>query len=259
MKNSYIPVIVAIVLSPLFAQGQQCIDIPNMPISQINDNINDDVNYPVGSAYYSSGDIDLVKNPTSSNINHTQGDTIFCIGSGDGLFFSFANAPDPKTVTLNTQYEFGIVVDGDTVYQNNTPPASYTGSNFSYTATSMPSVHTITGSFDTVKVLNQGNLCISKVCVEQGGVAGVKEIFSSPEEDLLIFPNPVKQNQEISFKSSKNIDKILITDVSGKTIYTNNFSSNEVNLTLDQKYHSGIYFVAVLVDHKWLQKKIVVY
>lgn len=259
MKQYSLSLNIIIILSTFFVQGQNCIDIPNMPISQINDNINDDVSYPVGSVYWSSGNIEFVKNQNSGEIFLGNGDTTFCTSSGSGFHMSVANASNPKTLTLQTEYESGIVVDGDTVYQNASPPASYTGTNFSYTSSGMPTTATISGSFDSLEILFSGNLCVYNLCLEEDSVAAVTEISTTYRKDILVFPNPVSQNQELSIKSNETIDKILITDMSGKTIYMNSLSSNETKLIVDEKFDSGIYFISVLSGQRKEQKKIVVY
>ena len=89
----------------------------------------------------------------------------------------------------------------------------------------------------------------SDVGIEENG----KENFS-----LSIFPNPVSENFQITIPQNFNAEKILITDVNGKIIYSKTISS-ENKLVVDvSSFPRGIYSVQLIAEKKIASAKFAV-
>ncbi|MDZ4840260.1 MAG: T9SS type A sorting domain-containing protein [Bacteroidota bacterium] len=106
----------------------------------------------------------------------------------------------------------------------------------------------------------------SNVCERiglDGFVTNIAPITSLTTEDVNVYPNPIVNDVNLSFKLKKKVQlTIYITDANGKVIYTffnqmanegvNKFSVSTAGLS------SGIYFVTVMADNKTkVTKKIV--
>jgi len=75
------------------------------------------------------------------------------------------------------------------------------------------------------------------------------------ENDVLIYPNPTHDKVYLR-ASNNNIQKVTLTDITGKLIFsTNNIQQHE---TIDLSgYRSGIYFISIQTDNKVFTTKIV--
>ena len=237
--------------------SNDCVDIPNLPVNQINDNINDNVNYPMGSVFWSEGNIEFIKKDTL-NWNHQPGDSTFCI-SGNPIVFtiSVANAVSPKTLDLGILYEDGVIVDGDTIYNNSNPPATYSGSGFTFTE-NIASSYTISGDFDTVQIfVNGGNLCVYEICLEENTLDLNKTVQSASSE-LAIFPNPVQPYQTININNDQIIREVLVKSLNGQLLLQQHSSAQQVSFPIDGRFKSGIYIVSLLIDDHWQHRKLII-
>ena len=75
-----------------------------------------------------------------------------------------------------------------------------------------------------------------------------------------IYPNPSKGSFNIEFKDFVNNYSVEVFDVTGKTIYENNFdqASNLVQTINLENPSSGVYFINVKSDKGIVTKKLVV-
>ena len=80
------------------------------------------------------------------------------------------------------------------------------------------------------------------------------------QNDFSIYPNPSKGSFNIQFKNFVNSYSVEVFDVTGKTIYENNFdqSSNLVQAINLQNTTSGVYFINVKSDKGIVTKKLVI-
>ncbi|WP_310557364.1 ELWxxDGT repeat protein [Flavobacterium sp.] len=70
---------------------------------------------------------------------------------------------------------------------------------------------------------------------------------TSNETKIKIFPNPVKDILTIQNSENLTIDKISITDLTGKKVLEQNTNSNTINV---EKLQNGIYVVQIISDGK---------
>jgi hypothetical protein len=75
------------------------------------------------------------------------------------------------------------------------------------------------------------------------------------EKDISIYPNPFEDN--LIIKSSLNLDKLVVNDMTGRQVYTQNITSN-TKTTLDlSQLNSGIYFVTLSKNGSKFIKRII--
>ncbi len=73
--------------------------------------------------------------------------------------------------------------------------------------------------------------------------------------EIIIYPNPAV-NKQFSVSSKVPIDKISISELTGKVIYSEKPNSPVININL-RKFPSGIYFVKIKIDNNETIKKII--
>ncbi len=75
------------------------------------------------------------------------------------------------------------------------------------------------------------------------------------DKDISIYPNPFEDN--LIIKSSLNLDKLVVNDMTGRQVYTQNITSN-TKTTLDlSQLNSGIYFVTLSKNGSKFIKRII--
>ena len=80
------------------------------------------------------------------------------------------------------------------------------------------------------------------------------------QNQFSLYPNPTKDNFTIAFKDNLSSYSVEVFDVTGKTIYENNFaqSSNLVQTINLDNATSGVYFVNIKSDKGLVTKKLVI-
>tara|TARA_X000000368_G_C23011744_1_gene703806 strand:- start:232 stop:1491 length:1260 start_codon:yes stop_codon:yes gene_type:complete len=64
--------------------------------------------------------------------------------------------------------------------------------------------------------------------------------------NIKLYPNPAKDKINIVFNNSSNIKNISITDITGRTVYTENIANNTSSIEVNTiKYNPGIYFCEI--------------
>jgi hypothetical protein len=86
--------------------------------------------------------------------------------------------------------------------------------------------------------LRDDSIRFSDFSITEGTLA--TEEFPSNNEDLLLFPNPVHDNLELSEKIRNNYDSIRVFDTNGKLILSQQLLSSNLNLS---NLSPGLYFV----------------
>lgn len=82
--------------------------------------------------------------------------------------------------------------------------------------------------------------------------------------NLNIYPNPINNTQQLSITFNSNlkfdIDEIIITDITGKTVLSTSVENNLNKMQMDiSTLHSGMYFVTVKSGNAIVTKKLTVY
>jgi hypothetical protein len=109
---------------------------------------------------------------------------------------------------------------------------------------------------DTLSIANLGGHAyyyIDYICVSMDSLTCTKAptIINSRKEknESKIFPNPTLDKIHINIE---NIENIEIVDLNGIIIYSG--KENEIDLS---QYHSGIYYIHIVTDEKYINEKII--
>ena len=76
--------------------------------------------------------------------------------------------------------------------------------------------------------------------VDDSEVSDIKEIKAS---NVSIYPNPITNNGTITFDISKSTYKVVISDVTAKTVMKKTITNNK--LKLDANLKNGVYFIEI--------------
>lgn len=95
------------------------------------------------------------------------------------------------------------------------------------------------GTFD----INSGTISNGITYCIQGEICWESVNENKTIQNIIIFPNPVKESLTINLNNSK-IETVEIIDILGKVVYSQNVNSNEINIS---RYNipSGLYFLKV--------------
>jgi subtilisin-like proprotein convertase family protein len=192
---------------------------------------------------------------------------IGCPLNGDWKIIITDNLMQDNGYIFNWQVNFDTLVfpagynlGGATVLASGgVPPYSYFWSNGATTASVnrlAPGTYTvqITDSDTINKKASLPNKTFSTVVITEGLIANVKIDLDEP---FSIYPNPVLENLNISFKSDKGMKHVTIHNLSGVLLTEKNFENKE-SIQLDlENYPKGIYFVKVQSENETFTKKII--
>ncbi|MBD3636797.1 MAG: T9SS type A sorting domain-containing protein [Crocinitomicaceae bacterium] len=160
MKNSLL--ILTLLVCPMITFSQNCIDLDPYDELYLNDVSSDDVTYPIGDPFITTGDISYVK-PSSGNFyQFINGDSLLYVGDID-IDVSASNCTN-KSLTFRSSYTLGIVIDGDTVMTQMNPNAYYNSGTWEFQMISFTTIK-VTGDFDVVHIISSTNYLFD-VCLE---------------------------------------------------------------------------------------------
>lgn len=140
----------------------QCVDLSGYDNTYLDDVSTDDVTYPVGSPFITSGDIQYLKPSTGNYYQFIQGDSLLYIGDID-IDVSNSTCAN-KTLTFKSIYNLGMVIDGDTIFYFGTIPTNYNGNGFSFEYDGT-NAFTVNGDFDVIRIYSSTNY-IFDVCLD---------------------------------------------------------------------------------------------
>lgn len=82
-------------------------------------------------------------------------------------------------------------------------------------------------------------------------------LLENPEfdiDDCIVYPNPTNSQLQIQLSNNQTIDKIVITDISGKKVFETNEFSFQINV---ENLANGIYFIEVIAAKKSYKTKFI--
>jgi small nuclear ribonucleoprotein (snRNP)-like protein/predicted GNAT superfamily acetyltransferase len=213
-----------------------CVSLDAYNNAYLNTISNDDVTYPPGYAFVTSGDIRYLKHDANDLYQFIQGDSLLYIGDLD-IDISTASCAN-RTLTFSVVYLEGMAVDGDTIFTSMAAPTSYTGSGF--TMTRVGNDYTITGNFDVVSLYSSTNF-IFDVCLECNGVAGMEE-NQAEKNPILVYPNPTTDILFINTGERYRGENYYIYDYSGRLVQTGIISTKTWSIST-ALFTPGMYFL----------------
>ncbi len=78
---------------------------------------------------------------------------------------------------------------------------------------------------------------------------------------ITVFPNPTSNKIQIQYKSSKQYKSasIMLLDVQGKIVYSNELINNTTFPTIDvSAFSNGMYFIKLTIDDEWITKSFII-
>src|SRR5690606_23923923 len=108
---------------------------------------------------------------------------------------------------------------------------------------------------NSVMCLVQGSPSNVVVVYEIATTVGINELSNS--NDLIIFPNPAKNNIQINLSNfDDNFNEVIILDISGKAVLSHSISNNDANLNIDvSSLSNGIYTISIISNEQVLHQK----
>jgi hypothetical protein len=222
----------------LTCNTSNCVSLAAYNNAYLNTISNDDVTYPPGYAFVTSGDIRYLKHDANDLYQFIQGDSLLYIGDVD-IDISTSSCTN-RTLTFSIIYLEGMAVDGDTIFTSMAAPASYAGSGF--TMTRVANHYTITGNFNMVSLYSSTNFLFD-VCLACNDVAGVEENEMKP---LLVkvYPNPTTDVLYISTPTGHAGKTYYISDYAGRIIKSG-IINHEIMTISTSAFTPGMYILHI--------------
>ena len=237
----------AVCLSPDSVSTQSCADFTGTNPQYLQDISMNNTLYPIGTVVFQTGDIKFRKAGVPCQFISASGDTLCYIGK---IEIDITSAPYPqRQLTFYSIITQGMIVDGDTIFQNSNPVPQYNGVGF--TVNYLNNIFTITGAFDTVHIFGSTN-CLSAVCLssipthQESELLDVQDVFE-------LYPNPAENEFVVDNDSEQSAD-LRIFSIQGELIYSEAISSGKTQVNIEQ-FQSGIYFVQLATENGLLYSK----
>lgn len=240
----------AICLDSLGTTTQNCINFTGTSGQYLNDISTNNTLYPSGTVVFQSGDIRIRKVAVPTQFISASGDTLCYIGK---IELDVTQAPfAQRRLTYHSIITQGMVVDGDTIFKNNNPPALYNGNGF--TVSYLNNVFTVTGAFDTVHIFGSTN-CLSAICLDNIST-GITDDNNPMQAE--IYPNP--SSGLLYFKGVDGNNPIQIYNLQGIRIYSDILDENQKSLDLSA-LPDGLYWIqlqnasGVIQTERWILRR----
>ncbi|MCD4793545.1 MAG: T9SS type A sorting domain-containing protein [Bacteroidales bacterium] len=121
-------------------------------------------------------------------------------------------------------------------------------------------VHLFLDEIDKSLLINEGWSKSNNKNIVQENNYKQNNLVNINEDDFIIYPNPTNGVFTISCENSpfkKEIREILITDITGKIVYSkNHIDNNEITINISSE-KSGIYFLKFISNNKIINSKII--
>ena len=95
--------------------------------------------------------------------------------------------------------------------------------------------------------------CMDNLTIKQHSNVGISE-NNLPNGNVSIYPNPA--SRQIHFSPISHFQKIMITDISGKLVYSSNSFKPSINI---DSWQNGVYIVSIYTSEKVHSNKILKY
>ncbi len=102
------------------------------------------------------------------------------------------------------------------------------------------------------------DVCVSTDSLYCENWVGVNE-QSVKKEEITIYPNPAYNNVSVSSKNGENIKHIVITDLTGRQVYSNNYGTGSIETEMNISFlQPGNYFVTITTSENIHTEKLVI-
>lgn len=173
--------------------------------------------------------------------NNTATDTLTNIAGCDSVV--------TLDLTINSVSDITTTTTGVIISANNT------GATYRWLDCDNANAFIVGETGQTFTAITNGNYAVELTengCVDTSACAAITTVGlleNSFENSLTVYPNPTSGNFVIDMEAVYENSQIVITDISGKIVYSRNISQAQIlNLSIDEP--AGIYFVSVQSDNK---------
>ena len=97
-----------------------------------------------------------------------------------------------------------------------------------------------------------GKVLFSKEMIHASAINEVE-----PRNELLVYPNPATDQITVVFANQTAWESIMITDVSGKVVYTTPVNNDQITISVNG-LEAGIYFITSISKSETAVQKLVV-
>jgi len=110
-------------------------------------------------------------------------------------------------------------------------------------------------SFDNIGT-SPDNIIAQKIVEDlNSGEITINEV--EPRNELLVYPNPATDQITVVFANQTAWESIMITDVSGKVVYTTPVNNDQITISVNG-LEAGIYFITSISKSETAVQKLVV-
>lgn len=195
--------------SSVVSAQTECIDLTNYTDQYLDFVSTDDVVFPTGSAFITSGGLNYIKIDENDVYQTINGDTLTFSGN-IGINAQFFDCSNYK-LEMGISNPVGMAVDGTVVFSGGNPPTSFTGPSFSFTSSGSNS-YKIEGTFTNV-VLSSPSTQLYEVCFTCEGM-GIEEQSAG---SFMVYPNPSEEKFTVDIPTETA--QLALMDFSGRLIY----------------------------------------
>ena len=195
-------------ITPIISAQTECMDLTNYTDQYLDFVTTDDVVFPTGSAFITTGGLNYIKIDENDVYQTISGDTLTFSGNIgiNAQFFDCSN----YQLEMGISNPVGMAIDGTVVFSGGNPPTSFTGPSFTFTSVGSNS-YKIEGTFTNV-VLSSPSTQLYEVCFTCEGM-GIEEHSAS---SFTVYPNPSTEKFTVDFPSETA--QITLSDFSGRVI-----------------------------------------
>ncbi len=119
--------------------------------------------------------------------------------------------------------------------------------------------NTINSSYAHIAFYFIDDICVSTDSLYCENWVGVNEQSENREEEITIYPNPAYNNVSVSSKNGENIKHIVITDLTGRQVYSNNYGTGSIETEMNILFlQPGNYFVTIATSENIHTEKLVI-
>lgn len=207
MKKKIISLCFLFITTIISAQTE-CMDLTNYTDQYLDFVTTDDVVFPTGSAFITTGGLNYIKIDENDVYQTISGDTLTFSGNIgiNAQFFDCSN----YQLEMGVSNPVGMAVDGTVVFSGGNLPTSFTGPSFTFTSAGSNS-YKIEGTFTNV-VLSSPSTQLYEVCFTCEGM-GIEEHSAG---SFLVYPNPSTEKFTVDIPTETA--QITLSDFSGRVI-----------------------------------------
>ena len=178
----------------------------------------------------------------------------------------------PQIYSVNSSLQTQFAINAQPINENTVIPLGYyfknsgehtiNVTNINFTGYTVYLLDKLTGNEVDLKKNNSYTFTTESGVIENRLEIHFKKNTSGVENasitQINVFPNPAKNELLVSIPDNNNYYEIIITNISGQTVYNNNFFGSKIKRINIQKLNPGVYLLNVKSEGINVIKKIII-